>query len=388
MGLTPGIAKARNYGELAQALFSEINRADKIQQVAVCDSIGLWHVYPDGKIYPFAQDFETAIGKRVLLRLGKAKRKPAGKKIAGISEITAVKLEALDLGEKLRRLEIVASAEMNEAKRRDREQRRNLKRSADDKLRFFSTYSHDIKTPLSLLTMPLESLVINDDRLPPTLRLQLEKIKVAIYNVLRTVGHSLDAARLMTKNRRGILLPYNFSAFVRQVAEVYAIVFESYGMALQTHIEDAIVAEIDPIQMEKVINNLLSNSIKHNLPGGITRITLSAEAGKARLTIADDGLGSSQAALKQSISNSNPWVFASHGYGLGIVRELLRLNRARLSIDSKQGSGNTVIITLPAIAEMQQAADGLRTHNFYYTMHEVELLASERTQLSRRRLSR
>ncbi|AFM13654.1 sensor histidine kinase [Turneriella parva] len=388
MGLTQGIAKARDYGELARALFTEMSSAGKIQQVAVCDSIGLWHVYPDRKIYPVARNFKTAFGKRVLLRLSGATRLPAGKKITGIAEITQVKLEALDLREKLRRLEIVASAEMNEAKRRDREQRRSLKRTADDKLRFFSTYSHDIKTPLSLLTMPLESLVVNDDRLPPPLRLQLEKIKVAIYNVLRTVGHSLDAARLMTKNRRGILLPYNFSAFVRQVAEVYAIVFESYGMALQTHIEDAIVAEIDPIQMEKVINNLLSNSIKHNLPGGITHITLSAEPGKARLTIADDGLGSSQAALKQSISNSNPWVFASHGYGLGIVRELLRLNRARLSIGSKQGSGNTVTITLPAIAEMQQAADGLRTHNFYYTMHEVELLASERTQLSRRKQSR
>jgi len=380
------IAKAQSYGQLAQALYALINQTLKIQQVAVCDAIGLWHTYPDGKVYPFAQDFEINIGKRVLLKLGKNQRKPSRRVVTSITVVTPVKLEALDLKEKLRRLELVAGAEMNEAKRRDREQRRGLKRSAEQKLRFFSTYSHDIKTPLSLLTMPLEGLVINDDRLPPPLRLQLEKIKIAIYNVLRTVGHSLDAARLMTKNRRAILLPYNFSAFVRQVSEVYAIVFESYGMALQMQIEESVVTEIDPIQMEKVINNLLSNSIKHNLPGGVTRINLKTDAGKAKLTIEDDGLGSSQAAMKQSRSNVNPWVFASHGYGLGIVRELLRLNRAKLSIDAKRRQGNSVTISLPAIAEMKQAADGLRAHNFYYTMHEVELLASERTQLSRRKL--
>lgn len=385
MRKTGAISSARTYGELARALHLKISKASRLQQVAVCDSLGLWHTYPGAQVYPFAKDFDLSIGKRILLRTGPERGRALSKSLAEIREITSLKLHALDLGEKLRRFELVAAAEMNEARRRDRELRRNLKRTADDKLRFFSTYSHDLKTPLSLLTMPLETLVVNDKRLPPALRLQLEKIKIAIYNVLRTVGHSLDAARLMTKNRRTILMPYDFSAFVLQVAEVYTIIFESYGMKLVTQIQESVVCEIDPIQMEKVINNLLSNSIKHNLPGGATFITLTRLSGKAELRISDDGLGASAAALRQPLSATNPWALSSHGYGLGIVRELLRLNRARLKIEAKKGVGTTVAVSLPAIDALTHTALGLRTHNFYYTMHEVELLASERTQLSRRK---
>ncbi len=379
-----GISTARTYGELAHAIYLKAGGSAKLQQVAICDSLGLWHTYPGKEIYPFVKDFNLRIGNRILLKTGTSKTRAPGKLLAEITELTTVKLEALDLAAKLRRFELIASAEMNEARRRDREQRKNLKRSADDKLRFFSTYSHDLKTPLSLLTMPLESLVVNDNRLPPSLRLQLEKIKIAIYNVLRTVGHSLDAAKLMTRNRRSILLPYDFSAFVLQVAEVYAIIFESYGMKLTTEIQNAVVAEIDPIQMEKVINNLLSNSIKHNLPGGTTHISLRAMVGKAELKISDDGLGAAPT-LRQPLSRTNPWVLSSHGYGLGIVRELLRSNRAQLKIETRKGVGTSVVVSLPAVHELAQTASNLRAHNFYYTMHEVELLASERTQLSRRK---
>ncbi len=382
------ITNVRGHGELARAVYRIARRSANISAVAVQDSLGLWHSYPGGRVMAQVKEYNLRLNKRLVCNVPNAARNRVLSLLHEAVEIINVKLEALDLRERFARLEMLATAEMKEALRHEKELRKHLKRSAEEKIRFFSTYSHDLKTPLSLLTMPLENLAVHDDRLPPALRLQLEKIKIAIYNVLRTVGHSLDAARLMTQSRRQILLPYDFSAFVRHVAEVYSIVFESYGMSLETEIDGEIIAEIDPIQMEKVINNLLSNSIKHNLPGCTTRIKLSRMAGKAQLTISDNGLGG-MVALPESgrrpVAGVNPWVLSSHGYGLGIVRELLKLNRARLRIKSEKGVGTTVSILLPAQDYLAASTSGMRMHNFYHTMHEVELLASERTQLSRRK---
>lgn len=382
------ITSVRDHGQMARAIYRILRRNINIRSTAVRDSLGLWHSYPGGRVLPDAQAYNVRFSSRVACITSASARTRVLKALREAEEIVTVKLEALDLRERFARLEIMATAEMKEALRREKKIRKTLKLSADEKIRFFSTYSHDLKTPLSLLTMPLENLAVHDERLPPSLRLQLEKIKIAIYNVLRTVGHSLDAAKLMTRNRRPILLPYDFSNFVRYVAEVYSIVFESYGMRLETQIESEIIAEIDPIQMEKVINNLLSNSIKHNLPGCTTTITLTQSAGKAELTIVDNGLGAPillPESGRRPVAGVNPWVLTSHGYGLGIVRELLKLNRARLRVESEKGVGTTVSIFLPAQPYLADSAAGMRMHNFYHTMHEVELLASERTQLSRRK---
>lgn len=246
----------------------------------------------------------------------------------------------------------------------------------------FSKYAHDLKTPLSMLTIPLEKLAIEDDTVPVRLRLQLEKIRIAIYTVLRTVTHSLDATRLVNRSGKTLLLPYDLSQFAKQVVDVYSIVFESYGITLLLDLQKQIICEIDPIQMEKILNNLLSNAIKYNMPGSTVTVSLRSVGNEALLSIADNGIGSEMPLAKKT---RNPWVLSSHGYGLSIVRELVRLNRGKLHITHRGGAGTTVAISLPCAPELAAAAEARRPHNFDFTLHEVELMAAERNALSRRR---
>ncbi|HNA78657.1 MAG TPA: HAMP domain-containing sensor histidine kinase, partial [Turneriella sp.] len=258
-----------------------------------------------------------------------------------------------------------------------------IRDDAEKRIGLFSQYSHDLKTPLSMLTVPLEQLVIEDDSVPVPLRLQLEKIRTAIYSVLRTVTHSLDAARLVTRRQKPMLIPQDFTEFVRQVADVYSLVFESYGIRLKMNLEPLVICEIDPIQFEKILNNLLSNALKHNMPGGEVLITLKTENHRAVLLVSDSGLGPGTEPGRRR--NRNPWAFSSHGFGLSIVRELVRLNRGTMQFSSRTGVGTTVTVVLPTVPELAAAAERGRRHNFNFTMHEVELMAAERNALSRRR---
>lgn len=366
------------YTDLAEWLAGRLSPKRKIS-VAVKDELGLWHSTTDGISVALPAEFKTikkipraAIAKKAaVLRITRAER-----------ESFCAKIEAADLYYRLRRQAARHAAEKRQLLLSYRGKRKKIFSQAEERVAMFSKYAHDLKTPLSMLTIPLEKLAIEDDTVPVRLRLQLEKIRIAIYTVLRTVTHSLDATRLVNRSGKTLLLPYDLSQFAKQVVDVYSIVFESYGITLLLDLQKQIICEIDPIQMEKILNNLLSNAIKYNMPGSTVTVSLRSVGNEALLSIADNGIGSEMPLAKKT---RNPWVLSSHGYGLSIVRELVRLNRGKLHITHRGGAGTTVAISLPCAPELAAAAEARRPHNFDFTLHEVELMAAERNALSRRR---
>jgi signal transduction histidine kinase len=392
VNLSESIAKAEGYAGLSRALYSHLKPRIKITAVAVRDAIGLWHIYPgygvSAGIDNFTVDRGTPriAGKTLGSKTDNARLK---KELLGIRGLIELKVTALDLGERMKRLKILMAHEGKISKLELSRSRSHMRKDFEGKLKLFSHYSHDLKTPFSMLISTLESMVLHDDSVPVKLRLQLEKIRGSIFNVLRSAGQSLDAARLFSRQRKATLIPYNFSDYVTQIVEVYAIVFESYGMRLKTEIDRNIPVEIDPIQMEKVINNLLSNSVKHNIPGGLVHISLTQSGGRVELCVKDNGLGVTSTRPKdrpvRKIREINPWIFSSHGFGLEIVRQFVRANRGKLKFQTQKGIGTSVTVIIPVATELAAVVHALRRHNFQHTMHEVELLANERTTLSRRK---
>lgn len=298
-----------------------------------------------------------------------------------------MKLEALDLSSKLERSRLNAQAEIRQQSRLAKLSQRRAMREAQDTIHVFSRQSHDLKTPLSMLTIPLETLVVREDELPSRMRLKLEQIKISIYSLLRGVTETLDAAQVLGRKRKSILSPHNLSDFVQSIADVYQIIFESYGSVLKTRILPGIVAEIDPVQMEKILGNLLSNAIKHSLPGSETVLSLSLKSRTIELSVADGGLGISygeKSLSQRQARTGSSWAFSSHGFGLKIVRELVRNNHGTFTLTSRKGLGSTATISLPLAENFSQYATNFRPYSFDRTIREVELLAAERTALSRR----
>ncbi|MBL8033539.1 MAG: HAMP domain-containing histidine kinase [Leptospiraceae bacterium] len=374
-----------SYSGLARCLLRQFGQRAGIRAVAVRDGIGLWHPFPGRRALAEAKGFEPldALPRIAVLPHSLRKlRRPL--RFGNLKDILALKLETLDLRQRLKRSELLRSAEMRYDKELRFNERRRLRRDLGETMEAFGRHSHDLKTPFSMLTITLDKLVLQEEKLPAKLRLKLEGIKLMIFSVLRTVGNTLDAARILGHKKQTLRIPHNLSDFVRSIAELYSIVFDSYGIKLSAEIEPGIIAEVDPLQIEKVINNLLSNALKHNLPGGRAQISLKSDGRRATLVITDGGLGMTQMAAQSPRVNS-AWALSSHGFGLKIVRELVRLNRGKFALHSRTGLGTSAVVDLPVALSRPKKGEVVRAHPIYHTMQEVELLAHERTALSRRK---
>jgi len=127
----------------------------------------------------------------------------------------------------------------------------------------------------------------------------------------------------------------------------------------------------DPVRLEQLLTNLLTNAVKYTPPGGQIRVTLCADSGDAVLSIEDTGFGISPDLL--------PFVFDMYmqadrtlarargglGIGLALVRRLVELQGGTITASSKGvGHGSTFIVRLKQIpsprARVESAAPRIR----------------------------
>jgi signal transduction histidine kinase len=109
----------------------------------------------------------------------------------------------------------------------------------------------------------------------------------------------------------------------------------------------------DFIKLKQVLLNILSNAIKFTPAGGRISTRVAFTSDSAVIAITDTGVGIAAADLERvtlpffQVENSLSRKFAGSGLGLSIARELVNLHGGKLEIESTEGQGTTVRITLP-----------------------------------------
>jgi light-regulated signal transduction histidine kinase (bacteriophytochrome) len=108
----------------------------------------------------------------------------------------------------------------------------------------------------------------------------------------------------------------------------------------------------DPVQLQRLFENLISNAIKFRRDGTPPRVTISAErkGGEWCFAVADDGIGIAVAdsgrifEIFQRVNTSLPGA----GIGLAVCRQIVYQHRGRIWVDSQLGTGSTFRFTIPA----------------------------------------
>ena len=219
---------------------------------------------------------------------------------------------------------------------------------------FLATVSHEMRTPLSALSMRIELMLRTIPDLPPKAVSGLESMRVHVRQEAGMVDDLIDAARTLTGQMSVTRAPARLGQIVRDAistVETFAHTKNIRMLVTPADYGDHIRLEADGRRLQQVIWNLLFNATKFTPEGGVIRITVGRSEGMVAIDITDSGQGIAPEDL--------PHVFGAFtlqqhdnatglGLGLYIARRIVELHEGTLSVSSAgRGQGATFAIRLP-----------------------------------------
>jgi signal transduction histidine kinase len=235
-----------------------------------------------------------------------------------------------------------------------------LYREAQDAVRlrdeFLSIASHELKTPLTPLSLKLQMLAGAARRQPESPFRQAVEDYVAVGSrqvkkLSELVNDLLDVARIAGGRLRLKLEDVEIGALVREVVTRYEPEAARAGSRLTLEVADeAVTGHWDRLRLEQVITNLVDNAIKYGA-GKPIHVSLSADANRARLHVRDEGIGFPPEHLPRIFERFERAVSDRHygglGLGLYITRTIVESLGGRIQAESAPGLGSTFTVVLP-----------------------------------------
>lgn len=221
---------------------------------------------------------------------------------------------------------------------------------------FLATVSHEMRTPLSAISMRIELMLRTIPDLPPNAVNGLESMRVHVRQEVGMVEDLIDAARTLTGQMSIARAPIVLGPVLRDAISTV----ETHANAKQIRIRvtpddhgDRIRLNADGKRLQQVFWNLLFNAVKFTPPGGVIRIDIRQLDGMVEIDIIDSGQGIEAEDLPhvfgafqmQERDNAN-----GLGLGLYIARRIVELHEGMLSVSSAgRGRGATFTIRLATI---------------------------------------
>lgn len=247
-----------------------------------------------------------------------------------------------------------------------------------DELRtnFFSNISHELKTPLNLIFSALQvtELKINlIDENQKNIKKYINIIRQNCYRLLRIINNLIDITKIDAGH---FVINYSNKDIVGVIENIVLSIVdyvESKGISItfDTEIEEKIMT-FDPDAMERIILNLLSNSIKFTPNGGSIEVNIYDKANSIVISVKDTGLGipiEKQASVFEKFVQVDKSLSRNRegsGIGLSLVKELVALHDGTIELESIIGKGSEFKIELPVKLEEE-----------YRNSNEIDMYTSE-----------
>ena len=220
------------------------------------------------------------------------------------------------------------------------------------KLRFFTNISHDLRTPLTLIITPLQTLLkdITDD----SLKKKLEVMFKNAQQLLSLINSLLDFRKLDVGAEVLHLKPGNIVDLVREIYSSFAVYAteRKINFLLNTCNEN-LWLNYDHDKIYKSIVNLLSNAFKYTPNGGIIKLDLYIHETDVCVSVSDNGVGISDEDKKlvfnRFFQTSHNLRNTGSGIGLHIVSEYIKLHNGSIDITDNKPNGCIFTLRFPLI---------------------------------------
>lgn len=258
------------------------------------------------------------------------------------------------------RIERIKMKSQLELERMAREKEHAL---SESKTQFFTNVSHEFRTPLSLITMPLENLIAMND-LSSDVRDRLATIRASADKMTRLVNELMDFNKMESSTLKLHVQHGDLVQFISDVGAVFHDVAAKRNIHFDIHpMMRTLDGWFDRDKLEKILVNVLSNAFKFTADNGQINVLINARDSTAsdgqtkvrslELVIVDNGIGIPPEELpfifdkfyqaKSSESISNPGT----GIGLSLTKGLVELHHGTIVAESSPGYETKFVINLP-----------------------------------------
>ena len=242
----------------------------------------------------------------------------------------------------------------------EKELNEKLQAATQSKLMFFTNVSHDLRTPLTLISEPVEQLARADNLTPQ----QQTLIRIADKNVKilrRLINQILDFRKYENGKLDLHLTEIDLGNALRDWIESFHSLSGKRDMTLTLNLPDApLRMAVDVEKMERVVFNLVSNAFKYTPDNGSITVDCASDGKTLTLKVADTGEGISERDLGNifdrfyQVDRVHP---NGSGIGLSLAKAFVELHEGTISVESQEGKGSVFTVTLPVRHVAETVAD-------------------------------
>lgn len=238
------------------------------------------------------------------------------------------------------------------------ERTRELREAQSARERFFGNVSHEIRTPLSIVLLAVGDI---EKRAKGQMDTRARAALGSIHDSARKLLRLVDELLLLAAGQEGKLTltleATNLGGLVSSVCSAWTPASEEAGLELEARVSSALTVKVDPVAIERVLTNLVSNAIKYTPRGGKVEIELAEEAKGVRLSVLDNGKGISDELMGRLFgrferAEGEHRKITGTGIGLSLVKDLVEKHGGTVAALRRETGGTEMRVMLPTSVVM------------------------------------
>ena len=218
---------------------------------------------------------------------------------------------------------------------------------------FVADVSHELKTPITSI-MGYTDTLLEGDYDQETQKEFLQVVSTEARRMAKLVTDLLDLSRIDSNSKKTKKVSFDLGALAKECQKKLAIEIKKK----KHHVECLVTADVPPVYADKddiqrVILNILTNSIKYTPDGGNIKIYVGFVFNDAYIKVIDNGIGIPESDLNRiferfyRVDKSRAREMGGTGLGLSIAKEILDKNGGSIDIKSEVNKGTEVVIKIP-----------------------------------------
>jgi len=245
--------------------------------------------------------------------------------------------------------------------KRIKERTKEIEQLLEQKDGFINQLSHDLKSPLTPLTMliPILEKLEKDDKKKDILKVLKRNVEYMRNIAVKT----LVLAKLNSPKTKFTIEKLNLGEETNRILKTKNTMFKDKNLQVKNNVSKRILVSADKLRFEELLSNLLENSVKYSKQKGKIVIDAIIEKNNVKISISDTGIGMTKDQLRYVFeefykADESRHDFDSSGLGLSICKKIVEKHNGTIWIESPGlDKGTSVFFTIPVYNEKVRKID-------------------------------